>query len=1051
MVSAATGPSCLPARRTPSRVLAPASRGACALSSSAGSDGGAVYSVIPPTPGVLAPPKLGDAVVMNNCSAGDPHGAMHWAPCTGEDCFAPGASGVTPTRTSIRNPGGLCLDASGGFPGWAARIMPCDTTFDSEAWGNNPITSATWMLGTDGTLRTNVSRAGSPLNTSGEVCLFSSIPGGDPVNGDWWTSGAIGMWWCDGTPAESRWVFENGQLRAAAGPKQGLCLCSTDVALPTPKPPVPADPAHHTVRCPRGCLGEPCKSFPYCDPSLSAQVRAEDFVARLSLQEKANIIMWLGAHVPRLGTPLLTYGEAQHGLLKPCIDRQGVACTSPDTRECRCATSFPSLVGVGGTFNRTLFEQMGEVMGDEARAYYNVLGGQTNMVFFAPSINLARNVFWGRNQETPGEDPLVNGLYAVDFIRSIQGAPATDWADPHAAPLKAAATIKHFLGYSVECSSGGKVAPGSSRDAIGGGATATLFDCDAPGVDRFHFEGFISDADLNDYYLPVFKRPLRAAAPAAIMCSFASVNGVPSCANGLMQNTLARQSWGWDGFIVTDCGAVDFLNQGHFWTRSPAAAVAAAIHNGSDMEIGIPGPWGHGYYFQTHMNQTVESKLLAVGELDRAAIRVWRTAFRLGMFEPVASSPWGALGWEDIDSDRNQAASREAALQSLTLLKNEGKTLPLDPKSLRSLAVLGPFANSTVDLMGGYSGLNLRIASHSPSAVLQRRLAAVSPSTRLLFSAGAHNGANRTDEIEAAVRATHQADATVLFVGDTHVAEFSDRTWNGLEYAQVELIKAVCSTGKPVALIVVAGHSIDLTAAKESCSAIIFAFLPSQFGGDAIADVLLGRYSPAGRLPVTFYDSSVNLRSNFNPENMSLRHGNGVTYQHFRGTPLYEFGFGLSYSTFSFRWSSPPAAVSSTAHAAPAAVYRVTVTNTGQVAAGVAVLAFVNSSAAALAPLPGGASSVPTPPLRKLFNFTRTFLQPGASTTLEFSLGQEALALSDDAGDQAVRPGRYTVAIGGVGRAGRVEDGAVSAALELHGEPHVLFSMRELRGRYAEK
>ena len=287
-----------------------------------------------------------------------------------------------PARTSVRNPGGLCLDAAGGFPGWAARIMPCDTTFDSQFWGNNPITSATWRLGSDGTLRTNVSRSGSPLNASGEVCLFSSVPGGDRINGDWWTSGEIGLWWCEGVPPESRWSFANGQMQAVAGPRAGLCLCSTDEALPAPKPPVPSDPINHTVRCPRGCRGPPCSGFPYCDAALSAQARAEDFVSRLSLQEKANAIMWIGAQVERLGTPTVTYGEAQHGLLKPCIDKQGVACTSPDASLCKCATSFPSLVGIGATFNRSLFKQMGEVMGDEARAYYIALSGETNMVMW---------------------------------------------------------------------------------------------------------------------------------------------------------------------------------------------------------------------------------------------------------------------------------------------------------------------------------------------------------------------------------------------------------------------------------------------------------------------------------------------------------------------------------------------------------------------------------------------------------------------------------------------------------------------------------------------
>ena len=356
--------------------------------------------MIPPTPGVLAPPKLGDAVVMSKCSTGDPYGAMRWEHCTGEACFVPGAFDATATRTSVRNPEtGLCLDASGGFPGWAARIMPCDTTFGSQVWGNNPITSSTWRLGVDGTLRTNISRAGSPLNASGEACLFSSVPsGGDIVNGDWWTSGNVGMWWCHGALPESRWVFAKGRLQAAAGAKAGLCLCSTDEPLPAPQPPVPADPINHTVSCPQGCRSAPCNGYPYCDKKLSAQARAEDLVSRLSLQEKANIIMWTGAQVARLGTPTFTVGEAQHGLLKPCINKTGAVCTSPDTSVCRCATSFPSLVGVGATFNRTLFKIMGDVMGDEARAYYNILNGNTNMVFWAPNINLARNVCWGRNQ-----------------------------------------------------------------------------------------------------------------------------------------------------------------------------------------------------------------------------------------------------------------------------------------------------------------------------------------------------------------------------------------------------------------------------------------------------------------------------------------------------------------------------------------------------------------------------------------------------------------------------------------------------------------------------
>eukprot|EP01052_Picozoa_sp_SAG31_P039989 SAG31_NODE_5681_length_2384_cov_1.879212_3_plen_393_part_00 len=389
------------------------------------------------------------------------------------------------------------------------------------------------------------------------------------------------------------------------------------------------------------------------------------------------------------------------------------------------------------------------------------------------------------------------------------------------------------------------------------------------------------------------------------------------------------------------------------------------------------------------------------------------------------------------------------------MLKNDRGTLPLDVKSLQALAIIGPFANSTVEMMGGYSGMNLRIATHSPAAVLQHKLSAASPSTHLLLSPGAINGANRTDQISQALNTAKQADVTILFVGDTHVAEFSDRTWNGLEYAQEQLVKVLCGSGKPVVLVVIAGHSIDLTEAKQACSAILFAFLPSQFGGDAIADVLLGQYSPAGRLPITFYDRSVNERSNFNPEDMALRQGNGVTYQHYRGEALYEFGFGLSYSTFSFEWFKQPTSVCTTKAASAdedktALRYHVVVTNTGDIAAGVAVLAFVNTSIEALSPIASGAVSMPSPPVRELFNFTRIFLKAGALAKLEFSLGRSVLALSDDAGNRAVHAGHYNVAIGGVGRAGHEEDGAVSASLELRGEAQQLFSLGELRQRHYE-
>jgi beta-D-xylosidase 4 len=377
----------------------------------------------------------------------------------------------------------------------------------------------------------------------------------------------------------------------------------------------------------------------------------------------------------------------------------------------------------------------------------------------------------------------VNGLYGQIFIERLQGGvQAIDWDNASAPLLKSGASIKHYIAYDVECSSGGD----TSQEA---GVTRTPFDCDAPGVDRFHFEGFISDADLTDYYLAIFRRAIGNARPASIMCSFPSVNGVPSCANGLMQNTLARETWGFDGFIVSDCGGVDFLNQGHYLANTPQGAVAAALKGGLDAECGIPGPWGHGNYLATHMNETISQQLLNTSELDRSTVRVWRTAFRLGLFEPLASSPWAHLGYADIGSAVAQHTALDAAVQSMVLLKNDADLLPIDLNQHKTVAVIGPFQNVTNKMQGGYSGPSIIIRSHSPGTVLAQRINEAGKGTTLLWSPGLFNGRNDTTQIAAAVVAAKQADVALLFVGDTHVSEFRDRTDNGLEFAQDALLQ----------------------------------------------------------------------------------------------------------------------------------------------------------------------------------------------------------------------------------------------------------------------
>eukprot|EP01052_Picozoa_sp_SAG31_P030385 SAG31_NODE_3113_length_4660_cov_2.867354_2_plen_310_part_00 len=279
-----------------------------------------------------------------------------------------------------------------------------------------------------------------------------------------------------------------------------------------------------------------------------------------------------------------------------------------------------------------------------------------------------------------------------------------------------------------------------------------------------------------------------------------------------------------------------------------------------------------------------------------------------------------------------------------------------------------------------------------------------------------------------------------------------DRTDNSLETPQQELLEAVCATGTPTVVVVIAGYSIDLEYAQANCTAILFAFLPSQAGGNAVVDILLGDEAPAGRLPVTFYGPEILQERD--PLDVSLRGGSGITYMHYRGNPLWAFGHGMSYTNWSFAWvdENPhddtdglplkQQHVSTTAVASGEVrlTHAVKVTNTGKIASAITVLGFLNMSVAK-----AQQSLIPPPPLRQLFNFTKLFLSPDEAQTVVLSVEPELLALTSWDGVRAVRPGRLGVAIGGVAREGTTETGAVLEELELVGPPVTLFSMAELR------
>jgi beta-glucosidase-like glycosyl hydrolase len=756
---------------------------------------------------------------------------------------------------------------------------------------------------------------------------------------------------------------------------------------------------------------------------------------------------------------------------------------------------------------------MGTAISDEARAWYNVAGNLNNvpLTMWAPNINLHRNFLWGRAVETPGEDPVLNGRYAAEFIAAMQGnVTANDWDKPGAALLKTAPTIKHFAAYDLECSSGGQ-----DQD---------FFGCDAPGVDRFHFDAQIPQEDLVEYYLAVFEAPIKEAVPASIMCSFNSINSEPSCSSDMLMNRLARGEWGFEGFTVSDCGGVPAINTAHYMTGSPAQAVARALHGGLDAECGMNPPNSAGYYFQKRGADALQQGLINASTIDQALVRKWRTALRLGLFQQ--STPWDHLGKETIHSAEHVALALSAAEQSMTLLKNlkvaanhSNSTPPLGTGSTTSAGGSGgsdqetaappvhcdpnafpteicpsgapcpkcgkPACVCTAGPTPGSAGhpmLPLREGQHKKIALIgpgldlhggdmqgpysgQANVTSILDALRLRFGPAfsttfvsslgtpGGDGSNSTALIPAAVSVVEQGsvELVLLCVNDQFVSEGSDRTDTRLYYGQAQLIERVAAVGKPVVLVVIAGHTLDLTFAKAhpAVKAILWAYLPSEQGGPAIVNTLFGDAKPAGRLPFTIYPANITAPGQRpDPTDMSLRSGSGVTHLHYTGTPVYEFGFGLTYSAWRFEWHRPPPQTLATESDSNKLSMTVRVTNVGATDSEIVVPAYVRAEslhAHAFHP-----ERAVTPPVRELFDFQRVFCAKGESVLVRVELGESVLALADRAGVLAVRPGKYTVSVGGhpsrQQQQQEEEEGqeAVTASFVVAGSPRTVFSLEDL-------
>ena len=480
------------------------------------------------------------------------------------------------------------------------------------------------------------------------------------------------------------------------------------------------------------------------------------------------------------------------------------------------------------------------------------------------------------------------------------------------------------------------------------------------------------------------------------------MNGIPACANGFLMNDIARTRWGWDGWITSDCDAVGNIYDSHHYVSNFSTLVQITLQAGCDIDCGGT--------LSAHGVQAYNEGAINDTDLDTALIRQFSSLVRLGYFDPPAGQPYRQYKWEHVNTTAAHKLDYTATLESMVLLKNTKNALPLQ-SSVKNIAIVGPHGNNPYVQEGNYNGQPCFI--HTPYSALSGM-----DGLKVTVAHGADVDSNDTTGFQEALTNAKAADVIVYIGGiDGRIeSEGHDRNTIDLPGQQLNLLKQLEGVGKPLIVILFGGGGVDISYLRDSPNthAIIWGGYPAQSGGDAIADVLFGRYSPAGRLPVTWYPADYVNQVPMTDQSMRAAQGNpGRTYKFYTGKPVYAFGTGLSYTTFDYTTVNAVRPAYNIADLAPNALaddpqlkdvaLTLNVTNTGMVASDVVVLGFVSSSVS-----PPGV----TPPIKELFDFARIhMLSPGASEVITLGLSYRVLGHVDADGHSWLLPGTYRVAI----------------------------------------
>lgn len=674
--------------------------------------------------------------------------------------------------------------------------------------------------------------------------------------------------------------------------------------------------------------------------------RAKALVAQMTLEEKVAQTLHKSPAIERLGIKKYNWwNEALHG-----VARAGTA------------TVFPQAIGMAASFDEDLLEEVGEAVSTEARAKFNMQQGSEDtdiykgLTFWAPNVNIFRDPRWGRGHETFGEDPYLTSRLGVRYINGLQGHDENY--------LKAAACAKHFAVHS------------------------------GPEAVRHEFDAVVSKQDLRETYLPAFQACVQEAHVESVMGAYNRTNGVPCCGNHELLIDILRKEWGFEGHVTSDCGAIRDFHEWHGVTSTAQESAAMAMENGCDLNCGE---------LFAYLTQAVKDGLVEESRIDEAVVNLFTARMKLGVFDKKEKNPFDSIPYTVVDSKEMRELNTKTAAESIVLLKNQNHTLPLDKHKIKTIGVIGPNADNRKALEGNYEGTASRYVT-----VLEGIQDYVGDEVRVLYSLGCHLYKDRTTNLaEANDRSSEvrgvcrESDVIVAVMGMDATLE-GEQGDAGNEYGsgdkpnlklpgiQHDILKIAKEYNKPVILVVLSGSAVALTWEQEHLDAVVQGWYPGAQGGKAIAMMLFGETNPQGKLPITFYKTTEEL-PDF--EDYSMK---GRTYRYMTQEALYPFGYGLSYTEFSYM----NAAFAKTPDVKEGVEINVTIKNTGVLDGTETVQAYVKAKKE-------GA------PNAQLKGIKKVFLKAGEEKTVLIYLPAQSFMLFDENGIAQYVAQGYEISIGG--------------------------------------